>query len=511
MKYKQIKIGAILSYISLAINVIAGLVYTPWMVEQIGDENYGLYTLANSLITLFLVDFGLGAAVNRYVSKYRAEGRQDKINNFLGAIYKLYLVIDAVIFLALLVTYFLIDTIYAQLSPSELHSFKTVYIISASFAVVNFPFVTLNGILNAYEKFIQLKLADIIYRVLLIGVTIAALLFDYNTEHKLVALVAIHAAVGLIVTIYKFAVVQKQLPIQINFRHHEAELYKDIFGFSFWIMLAALAQRLIFNITPTILGATVTGDASFSIAVFGIITMIEGYAYTITTAINGMFMPRISRVYEGENAERNLAPLFVGVGKFQYALNGLIIAGFAVVGKEFIALWMGPEYIDAYFGILLVTIPGLFFNSLQIANTAMTVRKIVKIPACINIGTGLCNVVLSIWLSSMLGVLGACLSIFVAYMLRALATNIVVWRELKFDIPAFVMQCYIRLSIPILLCIAVGFVLNAQFSSVSWMSLVMKAAIVAVVYLALILIIGLNKEERMAVRAIIKKKIKKRN
>ena len=126
----QLKIGAILSYLSIGINIIAGLTYTPWMVDTIGESNYGLYTLSNSLITLFLVDFGLGSAVSRYVAKYRAEGRQDKINNFLGAVYKLYLIIDAIIFVSLIIIYFCIDSIYVKLTPEELAKFKVVYLIS---------------------------------------------------------------------------------------------------------------------------------------------------------------------------------------------------------------------------------------------------------------------------------------------------------------------------------------------------------------------------------------------
>ena len=55
----QIKFGAILSYVSIAVNIIAGLLYTPWMVNQIGGDDYGLFTIVNSLITLFMVDFGL--------------------------------------------------------------------------------------------------------------------------------------------------------------------------------------------------------------------------------------------------------------------------------------------------------------------------------------------------------------------------------------------------------------------------------------------------------------------
>jgi hypothetical protein len=121
----------------------------------------------------------------------------------------------------------------------------------------------------------------------------------------------------------------------------------------------------------------VTGAAQ--IAVFGIVTTIEGYSYTITTAINGMFMPRISRLVADDKSDKALNKLLVDVGKFQFALNGLIIAGFAVVGRSFIDLWMGESFRDAYYGILLVIVPGSFFNALQIANTTIIVEGKVKL------------------------------------------------------------------------------------------------------------------------------------
>ena len=173
---KQIRLGAILSYVSIAINILSGLLYTPWMISQIGQNDYGLYTLANSVITLLMVDFGLSAATARYLSKYNAEGKREEAERFLGAVYKLYLIVDAVILTALVIIYFRIDTIYATLTPDELSRFKVVYIISALFSVVNFPLVTFNGILTSYEKFVPLKLADVIYRVSLVLFTVIALL-----------------------------------------------------------------------------------------------------------------------------------------------------------------------------------------------------------------------------------------------------------------------------------------------------------------------------------------------
>lgn len=485
----QIKIGAILSYLSIGINIIAGLIYTPWMVDTIGKSDYGLYTLSNSLITLFLVDLGLSSAVSRYVAKYRAEGRQDKVNNFLGAVYKLYLIIDAVIFIALIIIYFCIDSIYVKLTPAELGKFKVVYLISATFAVINFPFVTFNGILNSYEEFVHLKLADVIYRILLVALTVITLLLG----GRLYGLVVVHAIVGLIIIVYKWIVVKKRIKLRVNWKYSNFSLYKDVFGFSIWVTISSLAQRLVFNITPSILGAVAS---SATIAVFGIVTTIEGYTYTITTAINGMFMAKISRIYECGGEQDELMPLMLSVGKFQYAINGLIVAGFAVIGKEFINLWIGSTYLDAYYGILLVIIPGLFFNSMQIANTAMIVRKKVNLQAWVNLGMGIVNIIMSIILSSYLGVIGACISISIAYMLRAMALLFIYKRVLKIDMARFVINCYIRMGIPIIITIVLGYLMNSLFSNAGWLVFASKGLVIIGIYTAVTLLLGLNSEER---------------
>lgn len=499
---KQLKWGALLSYFSIFINIAAGLLYTPWMEDMIGQADFGLYTIANSLITLFLVDFGLSSATSRYIAKYRAEGRQDKIDNLLGIIYKLYMLITAVIFVVLLVIYFLLDVIYAKLTPEEMERFRIVYIISATFAVVNFPFVTFTGILNAYEKFIPLKLADAVYRILLVGITIVALLMGYG----LFALVTVHAVVGLLMIVYKWIVIKKTVPVKVNFAYHERSLYKDIFGFSLWVTVAALAQRLVFNITPTILGSL---SGSAAAAVFGIVVAIEGYAYTFTSAINGMFMPKISRIYEQDQAEQKLMPLMLSVGKFQFALNGLIVAGFAVVGRSFITLWMGPEYLDAYWGILLVLIPGLFFNSLQIANTALVVQKKVKLQALVTVATGVISVSASLLLSPWLGVIGACIAIFVAYTLRSVAFNLIYHHSLKLDIPFFIRNCYLRMGIPVVLTTVSGLALHLFWPDGGWLTLVLKGGTVMVLYLLFTGLIGFNKQERNELLGKLFSKIKR--
>ena len=104
---KQFAGGAVLSYITIAFNVVSGLLYTPWMIRTIGDDQYALYTLALSVINLFLIDFGITSAVAKFLSAYYADKDYDKAEKFMGIVYKIFLFIAAVIFLCLFVFYFL--------------------------------------------------------------------------------------------------------------------------------------------------------------------------------------------------------------------------------------------------------------------------------------------------------------------------------------------------------------------------------------------------------------------
>lgn len=483
-----------IAYATIAFNIISGLFYTPWMVKQIGDSDYGLYTLANSLINLFLFDFGLSAATSRFVSKYLAEGRQDKVDRILGAIYKLYFAIDAifaVVFVALAVC---LEQVYPNLSAVEVGRLRVVFILSAVFALANFPCVTFTGILNAYEKYISLKFADALYRIFSVVITVIALLCNGG----LYALVSVHVAVGLLILGYKFYIIKKGTPVKVDFSAQEKGVYRELLGFSLWVTISTLAQRLIFGITPSVLGIVSTTTA---IAVFGIVAVLENYIHLITTALNGMFMPHISRIYTQKDHAKKLNDLVIKVGRFQFGLNGLIVTGFLLLGKEFVGLWLGESYSAVYVGMLLISIPNLFYYSLQIANTAMVIQNQVRIQAVTNVAVGILNVALVFVLSKSYGVLGACVSISVVYCIRNIGYFIAYDVILALDIKRVFKECYLSLGAAMMITVMLGFCLNKLVEGNGWISFGIKVFAVGITYVVAVYAIGLQKQERQQLNA----------
>ena len=72
MKVNQLRVGALLSYVNLAIGSIIPMIYTPIMLRILGQAEYGLYSLSNSIVGyLSLLNFGFGSTIIRYICKYR--------------------------------------------------------------------------------------------------------------------------------------------------------------------------------------------------------------------------------------------------------------------------------------------------------------------------------------------------------------------------------------------------------------------------------------------------------
>lgn len=484
----QIKKGAIISYLAIAVSLLSGLLYTPWMVRQIGVNDYGLYTLATSLISIFLIDFGISEAVSRFISKYNAEGDQKKVNDFLGLIYKLYILIDLIIIVLVIIMYFFIPVIYSELTAVEVHKFKVIYLIVSTFSIVSLPFVTLNGILISYEKFKTLKLCDLINKLMILALMVIALLMGY----KLYALVLVNAFAGLFIIAIKLFYIRGSLPIKVNFKYWDLKLLKEVFSFSIWATVATLANRFIFNITPSILGAV---SGSREIAIFGIAATLEGYAYIISGAVNGMFLPKVSKILANKKDGEHVLPLMIKVGRIQYSIIALIFIGFSIVGKDFIHLWMGKEFELAYYCALLIMLPGVFRVPQQIASITIIAMNKVKIQAFVYVLVATLNLLFSSILSRYLGALGAAISICIVYIIRLIIMNIIYYKVLHINVFSFFKDCYIKMAPPMLITLIVGVIIN-QFAVYSLWTFLIKGTFIVVLYIILLWKMSLNHYEK---------------
>lgn len=486
----QIKMGAVISYFALAFNMITGLVYTPWMVQKIGQSNYGLYTLATSLIAIFMLDFGLGSAVSRFISKYRAEGNQKAADDIIGIIYKLYILIDTAIFVILVGIFFFIGSIYKSLTPDELEKFRTLYLIVAGFNLISFPFSPLNGILNAYEKFIQLKLCDLFNRIFTVVFVVIALFISSDV----VMVVLANVASNLLTILIKFVIVKSKIPLRVNWKASGKENYKNLFSFTVWTTVNSILNRFTHSFSPSILGMNAS---SIEIAIYSPAVTLEAYFYLIATAVNGLFLPRVSK-YIADNKEHEILNLMIKVGKYQVTVLGLLFMGFICLGREFMILWMGPEYEKSYYCALLIILPTFISGTQQIANTTVIAKNLIRYQSYCMMITGVLGLAVSFVLSMYIGAIGVCVGAAITALMNTAFMNTIYYKKAGINVFEFYKKCYLK-AIPCYVIVAViGFLISSYIALTGWMGFLIKALLIAAIYVIVFILLFFSKTERQS-------------
>lgn len=495
----QIRTGAIISYAAIFVSTLSALLYTPWMKNQIGDSHYGLYTLVGSLIAIFMMDFGLSSSVARFVAKYRAENDEKSINDIFGYVIKLYVVIDIIIFIALTVFYFFIDSVYVGLSVAEREVFKKVYLIFGTYSLLAFPFTPLTGLLNAFERFIEVKLCDMFQKLFAIALIVVALL----CKGGVVVLVLMNSIAGLTSLLVKLLIVSKNGIVRPNFRVKDKALLKSLLSFSVWVTVLAFAERMIFNIAPSILG--ITSD-SMEIARFAPASQLEGYFFTFAFAINGLFLPTVARYDHQEQADK-FEQLMIKVGRYQILVLGMLFTGIVVLAPDFTTLWMGAEYrVSGYCTILLI-LPTLLQYPEQIANTLLSVRNKIKYQAMVALTIGCINIGLSFLLTPHYGVWGSAISIMIAYFVSFILLNVVYHKQLQLKLTEFYKKIYLK-HLPLIAVSIVVSIIACHFVPIGgWIGFAVKVAICIVIYLAVICIFGVSKQEKKQIIGTVRAKL----
>ena len=504
----QIKSGAIISYIAIAFNILSGLIYTPWMIGCIGQSEYGLYSAAVAFVSYFTVDFGLGSAITRFVSKYRAEGKEEEIQKLLGVVYKLYFAIDIVIFVCLLICFCFINQIFGKFTPEEIEKFRVVFVIMGGFTLLSFPCSTFSGILTAYERFKVQKISGLLGKVAIVLCMVVAL----SMGQGLYALVLVNVFSHLFVNLFRLFYLKHSLHIKVAWKCFDKKILKDVFSFSLWILVISLAERLVFNIEPTIIGA-IAGTAAVSI--FAVANTIEGYVWTFANALNSLFLPKVYRLSTADGEDRTrMNALLLRVGRIQMIIIAAIVFIFVSMGYEFVYLWLGDTYQSAYYVTVLMILPSLILRTQDIAITLTLAENKVKIRAFSYIICAAINVILSFVLVPKWGALGAGISIFAGLVIGQVVIGHWIYSYiLHLDMWSFYKNCQLTMLIPGAICMVAGFAVQYYMPSPNLLHFIVKGAAVAGVYILAVWFLYMNKEEKAlfagAVNKVLKKIIRK--
>lgn len=281
MKKNEIKIGAILSYVVIGLNMVIGLVYTPILIRMLGQSEYGLYSLVSSIISyLTILDFGFGNAIIIYTARYKARGEKEKEEKLHGMFFIIYTIIGIIASIIGIIIYFNVNGLFGNsMSIEELEIAKKLMLILTLNLAITFPLSIFSSIITAYEKFIFAKLINIVRIVLMPVVMIPLLLMGY----KSIVLVTVITVFNILTLIINMIFCIKKLKIRMKFGKFDFLALGEVFKYSFWIFLNTIIDKINWSIDNFVLGSV---SGTISVAIYAVASQVNTMYMNFATAIS---------------------------------------------------------------------------------------------------------------------------------------------------------------------------------------------------------------------------------
>lgn len=500
----EIKSGAILGYINMIVSVVVTFFYTPIMLRFMGQQEYGLYSLVSSVIAyLSVLDMGFGNAMVRFVSKSQAKKDKEKEKEINGLFLFLYSIIGIIALVIGIILTINIEKFFSYtLSFEELYKAKIIMGILVGTVAISFPLSIYDSYVIANEKFNFLKILNII-KTISIPLTMLPILF---MGYKSIAMVIVTSLYNILFHIGTLIYCFKKLRMKIHFslNNFDKQLLKDIAGYSFFIFLNIIVDN-VFNNTDQVILGSVCGTVAVS--VYAVASRFTTMNTTFSTTISGLFLPRITKMLEEKDADKKVSDIFIKVSRIQLYLMTLILSGFIIYGRVFINLWVGPEYKDVYYIILLLIAPAIIPLTQNIGISVIQAKNKHQFRSIMYLIIAVINISISIPLARAYQGIGAAIGTAIANFLgQILIMNIFYWKVVKIDIPKywkFLIKFIISIGFVSMLNMAL--IKNIEFT---WIKLIVGAFLYTIVYLSIVYRF-MNEEEKSYLQKIAKKVFRK--
>lgn len=445
MKKSEVKIGAILSYIVIGLNMIISVLYTPILTRSLGQSEYGLYSIVSSIISyLTILDLGFGNAIIIYTTKYRAKKLKDEEEKLHGMFFKIYTFLGIVAGIVGAILYFNVSNIFGNsMSPEEIEKAKILMLILTLNLVVTFPLSVFTSIITAYEKFIFSKLINIFRIVLTPIIMIPLLLNGFKSISLVVVITVLNIGTLLANMLYCF----NRIEIKMKFGKINFKLLKEIFAYSFFIFLNTIIDKINWNIDQFVLGAV---NGTVQVAIYSLAAQVNALYLNFSTAISGVMLPKVTNMVSNKESNSEINKLFIKVGRLQYIFLSLIVTGFIIFGRQFMIFWGGQEYIQAYDVACILIIPVTIPLIQNLGISILQAKNKHRFRTIILFAIAILNVVISIPLAQKYGAIGSAIGTSIGMLLGP--TIIMNWyyKKIGINIRKF-WKNIINMSIPILI------------------------------------------------------------
>ncbi len=192
----------------------------------------------------------------------------------------------------------------------------------------------------------------------------------------------------------------------------DASAFKSMLKPSFKWWVALVGTFLSTDIVRFIIGAYLgAGKVPDFVASWGLLTMVSGFS----AAVVGISMPLLSQMWSAGDSDRIQRYVFK-LTRIGLVLVTGMVTSIGVYAPEIFELWLGPGHFIGYTAFIILAVNIVLCCHHGMLNIPCLAAEEMGFYKYVLLG-GILNIVLSLYLTNRYGVEGACLAMFLSYLL----------------------------------------------------------------------------------------------
>lgn len=493
----QKKNGAMLSYLNIVLGMISNFLLIPLMIAALSDDEYSIYKVMQSFSgPLIMLNLGISTITARAIAKYRATAgrdKQEKENTLALALIIAFAMALLVMVLGLVMLGFLPAIYGSTYSLQMLEKAKRIFLIFAATTAVRIVNDTFKGCVLGSEQFLCFYGESTVQYLL----RFSSVFILLRNGADAVAVAMVDLVICVLLLGFNFLYTTLRLGERFRLYRVDKQEVKNIATFATAILLQAIVNQVNNNMDVVILGATVVNKEIITMYASAL-SIYSIYNSVISVFVN-IYFPKATRLVMQDRSGEELTDFVIAPGRVQAIIAVGILAAFSLFGRNFITIWIGEKYLDAYYVALMLMIP-VTIPLVQNVCLSILDAKLKRLFRSVTLVImALVNVVLSIILVQFMGFWGAALGTVISLLIgHVILMNIYYQRVIGLNVLRMFREIFAGILpagvISALCCLPLALLLEDTFAM-----FLVKCGAFVVVYAAGLWMLGLNSAEKKTV------------
>ncbi len=395
-------LNAFTNWSALGVNMLAGLVLTPFIIAYIGKGGYGVWTLVGSIIGYYgVLDLGISSAIGRYVAFHAGQGDRRALNETVSTAFALFTVIGLLILILAVASAGFLARFF-EVSEGNVQTFKVLIWIMGVGLAVEFPGRVFRATVRAHEHFLHSNIAVIVATLARVGLTVYLLLSGWG----LLGVAVAYLATDIVGILGHVVLCRRLIPdVRIRPSFVQKATVRTLMTFGGATMVITIADTVRFNLDSVVIGRYLDMEA---VGVYGIAAVLIRYLLRGVVAGMVVMAPRFSRLV-GESDHAALRDLLLRSMWISAVVSSLACLGLIVFGRALITAWVGSGFSGAVPVLILLATSFAFAMSQAPTVPALYALYKHRFYAFITVAEAVLNLGLSLVLVHDYGIVGVAL------------------------------------------------------------------------------------------------------